>query len=104
MFESDSSGEYLNNDFILRRLNELPAAARMILAWASLLGSTFSFGLVQKLVSGEFAGQLITDDKPRPTSRGSQSNPSNDAVGGLQTALQACILVPGDDDDQFRYV
>ena len=32
------------------------------------------------------------------------SSSSIDSVAGLQAAIQAAILVSGDDDDQFRYV
>ncbi|KAI9750720.1 MAG: hypothetical protein M1815_001655 [Lichina confinis] len=104
-FEADSYGEILNNDFILRRLNELPTAARVILAWASLLGNAFSFSLVQKLTSGEFDA-VDSDDSPQePASAarlGTLSSPKLDTVAGLHAALQACILIPGDDEDQFR--
>ena len=104
-FEADSYGEILNNDFILRRLNELPTASRVILAWASLLGNAFSFSLVQKLTSGEFDA-VDSDNSPQePASAarlGTLSSPKLDTVAGLHAALQACILIPGDDEDQFR--
>ena len=105
-FEADKYGEHLNNNFIARRLDELPAATKGILAWGSLLGNSFSFNLVQKLLSKEFD----YDDEPRGTGDQPPKNPcvlpnsELDAVAGLQAALQAYVLVPGDDDDQFRYV
>lgn len=104
-FEADSYGEILNNDFILRRLNELPTASRVILAWASLLGNAFSFSLIQKVTSGEFDsidGDNSGEQVIGSSLLGSLSSPELDTVAGLQAALQACILVPGDDDDQFR--
>lgn len=102
-FESESN-EQLNTDFITKRLQDLPKAARSILAWASLLGTTFSFGLIQRLLSGEFdynqhdkltadnsSGDLFT---PQPV---------ENVVEGLQATLSACILMPGSNEDEFSF-
>lgn len=102
-FETDTYGQKLNNDFVTRRLEELPANSRLILAWASLLGNEFSFALVVRLLSGEFS--LDDSDGRDPdcindTSIFSQVE--TDAVAGLQAALQGYILVPGEEDDVFR--
>ncbi|KAI9674157.1 MAG: hypothetical protein M1817_001975 [Caeruleum heppii] len=105
-FEAESYGERLNNDFITKRLGELPATSRSILAWASLLGNVFSFTLVQKLMSGEFEYSEATrqDKSPAVPGIGEVScMPPTDAIDALQVAVQACIIVPGDDDDQFRF-
>ncbi|KAI9696079.1 MAG: hypothetical protein M1836_005910 [Candelina mexicana] len=107
LFESDTGnyGQRLNHDFIIKRLQELPEAAKSIIAWASLLGNKFSFTLVQQLMISEFAYK--DDEGPNVTPSGqpsSQSPGANDAVGGLQAALQAYVLVPSEDDDeQFRF-
>lgn len=53
-FTTDTYHDTLNSDFVTRRLAELPPASRSILAWASLIGTSFSFELIQKLMSGEF--------------------------------------------------
>lgn len=106
-FESDSYGEQLNTDFVTKRLQDLPQAARSILAWSSLLGTTFSFKLIQRLLSGEFdylgndevngnidrsgAAELVT---PKPT---------QNVVEGLQATLQAYILMPGTNEDEFSF-
>lgn len=98
-FESDSYGEQLNTDFISKRLQDLPQAARSILAWASLLGTTFSFKLTQRLLSSEFDyidsdglnAELFT---PQPT---------KNVVEGLQATLQAYILMPGSNEDEFSF-
>ncbi|KAI9801461.1 MAG: hypothetical protein M1833_002693 [Piccolia ochrophora] len=105
-FEANSDGQQLNNDFVVRRLAELPAATRSILAWASLLGSEFSFGLVQRLLSGEFdyAEEDETERVPACPSKSEMFNQSNEAaVAGLQAALQAYILIPREDDDVYRF-
>ena len=106
-FESESYGQQLNSKFITRRLQDLPLAARSILAWASLLGNSFSFTLVQRLLSGEFD---YSDDhrelsKPNCSQKAEifEPQPIEHVVEGLQAAIQAYILMPGSDDDQFRY-
>lgn len=104
-FESENHGQQLNTRFITKRLqDQLPPAARSILAWASLLGSTFSFGCIQKLLSGEFD---YHDDEPDSNKddcliRAELFAPVENAVQGLQACLQTYILVPGEVDDQFR--
>ena len=105
-FQAENYGQRLNNDFVTRRLNELPKLSRSILAWASLLGTVFSFSLVQALMKGEFDSDLATDEEPpSPCSADADMFSTSDAdvVSGLQTALQAYVLVPGEDDDQFRF-
>lgn len=103
-FASESYGERLNNDFVIRRLNELPAASRTILAWASLLGTVFSFSLVQRLMSSEFDFEDSDDDeKLCPGRVPDDVRPGDETVAGLHAALQACVLIPGEEDDQFRF-
>ena len=54
-FESDSYGYQLNTDFITQRLkDQLPHASRSILAWASLIGSRFSFSLIQRFITTSY--------------------------------------------------
>ncbi|ROT39381.1 peroxide stress-activated histidine kinase mak2 [Sodiomyces alkalinus F11] len=101
-FKTEEGYDVLDTDFITQRLEELPPASRAFLAWASLLGYTFSFDLVCRLMSGEF--QYAEED-------GQCSEPgdrcpiysNDDAVAGLQAAVTACILVPGETDDRFRF-
>ena len=106
-FESDSYGEQLNTDFIIKRLQDLPQAARSILAWASLLGTTFSFKLIQRLLSGEF-DYLDNDgvngkvDRPKVVELFTPQ-PTKNVVEGLQATLQAYILMPGSNDDEFSF-
>jgi signal transduction histidine kinase/predicted ATPase/CheY-like chemotaxis protein/serine/threonine protein kinase len=102
-FETKSYHDTLDNEFVTSRLNELPASARSILAWASLIGSSFSFEFVQRLISGEFD----YDDDGISGSETSQSYPlthtEQDVVEGLQAAIQAYIIVATQDDDRFRF-
>ncbi|KAI1422771.1 putative histidine kinase HHK1p [Xylaria sp. FL1777] len=101
-FKGEHGYNVLDNDFITRRLNELPPASRWILAWAALLGNSFSFDLVCQLMSGEFG--LVDDecDGAEDTrQRTVFSKP--EAVAGLQAAVNSCIIVQGETDDRFRF-
>lgn len=93
-FESSNS-TVLNNEFVISRLKELPRPARSVLAWASLLGATFSFDLVQKLLGEEFP----TDETLECPLTCSQE----EAVNGLQAAIQDYIIIPTQDDDRFNF-
>ncbi|KAK3905363.1 hypothetical protein C8A05DRAFT_12807 [Staphylotrichum tortipilum] len=99
-FQGEQDYDVLDTAFITRRLSELPAASRSILAWAALLGQTFSFELICKFMDG----QRYLDDIPG-TSCEPLATPSSqqEAVGGLEAAIQAFIIVPCDRDDHFRF-
>jgi signal transduction histidine kinase/predicted ATPase/serine/threonine protein kinase len=101
-FRSKEYSEILDGHFITRRLGELPPASRSILAWASLIGTSFSFELIQRLLSGEFD----FNDPHAPADESQTyalSHPLEDAVGGLQAAIQAYVIVATEDDDRFRF-
>ncbi|KAL2755148.1 hypothetical protein ACRALDRAFT_2035796 [Sodiomyces alcalophilus JCM 7366] len=101
-FKTDEGYDVLDTDFITQRLEELPPASRTFMAWASLLGYTFSFDLVCRLMSGEF--EYVEEDDECPESGDRPPIYSNDdAVAGLQAAVTACIFVPGETDDRFRF-
>ena len=106
-FESDSYGEQLNTNFITKRLQDLPQVARSILAWASLIGSTFSFKLIQRLLSGKFdSSDSNGADEEAGRSKPADlfiPKPAQNVVQGLQAALQAYILMPGSNEDEFCF-
>lgn len=106
-FETENYGQQLNANFIIKRLkDQLPPAARSILAWASLLGNSFSFSLVQRLLSGEFDYEDDTSKDQGTSSVNADkifsSQPVEFVVEGLQANLQAFVLVAGENDDVFR--
>ena len=103
-FKSEHYGQQFSLDCITRRLQELPPTARSILAWASLLGKTFSFSMVQRLLSGEFVEESPPFVSKTCDSKAEIYKPvtAADQVEGLQAALDAFILVPCVDDDCFR--
>ncbi len=101
-FQGERDFEFLNNEFVTRRLSELPPASRAILAWAAILGNSFSFALICQLLSGEFDCQEGDLDEPsvaylrRPYTK-------REAVAGLQAAVNACIIIQGETDERFRF-
>lgn len=103
-FVSPNYGECLGTEFLVKRLQEFPQEARAILVWASFLGSPFSFSLIQTLLKGEFGfpGKKSCPESSRKIS--GFTNSVEDIVGGLQYLVQSYILLPGETDDEFRYV
>ena len=102
-FETKSYHETLNNEFVTSRLSELPAASRSILAWASLVGTSFSFELILRLLSGEFDFDDSASSGMDVSQPYSLTHSQQDAVEGLQAAIQAYIIVATQDDDRFRF-
>ncbi|KUJ21467.1 uncharacterized protein LY89DRAFT_730244 [Mollisia scopiformis] len=75
---------------VMNLIKELPAVAKLILAWASMLGASFNFQLIQFLLNGDFTpGKLHYSEQ--------------DSVRGLQAAIEAHIIVPTSDEDVFRF-
>ncbi|KAL8947130.1 MAG: hypothetical protein Q9222_006554 [Ikaeria aurantiellina] len=106
-FESETYGDQLNTSFILKRLQDLPPTSRAILAWASLLGSTFSFPLIQRILGGAFE---YVDDNAEQSSPGCRKNTeifsphlAQTAVEGLNAAMQAYVLIPTNDENEFSF-
>ncbi|KAJ3577052.1 hypothetical protein NPX13_g3516 [Xylaria arbuscula] len=100
-FKGEHGHDVLDNDFITSRLKELPPASRWIMAWAALLGNSFSFELICQLMSGEFGlvdeVDRIEDDEQRTMFSKAE------VVAGLQAAVSSCIIVQGETDDRFRF-
>ncbi|EAQ86661.1 hypothetical protein CHGG_07914 [Chaetomium globosum CBS 148.51] len=99
-FQGEQDYDVLDTAFITRRLSELPAASRTILAWAALLGQTFSFDLICKLMSGQRYVDDHAEDVGEPLVAASCEV---DVVAGLEAAIQAFIIIPCDRDDHFRF-
>ena len=100
-FRGDDDSDVLGTDFVTRRLGELPDSARAFLAWAALLGNTFSLELITRLMGGEF--DYVDENSnccPEPAQR---KWTEGDVIAGLQAALQAYIIVQSENDDRFRF-
>lgn len=100
-FKGTEDYDVLGTSFVTRRLAELPLAARSLLAWAALLGSSFSFELICHLMGGEynFNDPTIDCDGDFKWIKYSEA----ECVAGLHSALQAYIVVPSSTDDRFRF-
>ncbi|KAJ5158598.1 CheY-like superfamily [Penicillium coprophilum] len=99
-------GEELGLGFLTKRLQEIPEAARSIMIWGAVLGSPFSFSLVQKLLTSEFLYSSSDDDDVDLTSPQNVTlirQSEGDIVVGLQFLVQANLLNPGKTDDEFRF-
>ena len=102
-FQSDSGNQKLDTSFITNRLQNLPSAARSILAWASLLGNTFSFALIQRLLTGEFDYNAGSESSCTDVVELLSPQPVEHVVEGLQACLAAYVLVPGNTEDDFSF-
>ncbi len=96
------AGSTQNSGFVTKRLQELPLAARSIIAWASLLGSSFSFSLVQGLLSGEFLYNSAGDEMDVTCPKRANLS-SADTLEGLQILLSSYILTVGETDDEYKF-
>ena len=104
-FASTQQGS-LTTAFITKRLQEMSHASRAILAWASLIGNSFSFELIQRLLAGEYlysTGHESTMDVTCPNRAKFYKMSESDAIDGLQSLLTSYVLVPGETDDEFRF-
>ena len=101
-FQGEKDYDVLDTGFITRRLDELPASARTMLAWAALLGNSFSFELICRLMGGEFDYD-DQDSTDRCVDRRRRRYSHTDAIAGLQAAIQAYIIVASEIDDRFRF-
>ncbi|KAF2853952.1 two-component sensor protein histidine protein kinase-like protein [Plenodomus tracheiphilus IPT5] len=95
VFEGPEYGSSVTTDFITKRLLELPSSSRKLLAWASLLGATFSFDLITQLLNPK---DLLPSDAKVPILTDGES-----AIKALNGALDAYILMPAEQDARFRF-
>jgi predicted ATPase len=101
-FATRSYHDILDSEFVTNRLGELPPITRSILGWASLIGASFSFSLVQKLLTGEFDYSEL-DSTKLAGDLCCLSHPGKDSVEGLQPAISGYIIIQTQDDDRFRF-
>lgn len=106
VFDEFSSRGCLEAGYMTRRLEELPPASRSILAWASLIGTTFSFKLISAIMTGSFfysSGKDQTNDATCPKRVKLFNLSETDIVNGLQQLVNLYIIQPGETDDEFRF-
>ncbi|EXJ82995.1 hypothetical protein A1O3_06812 [Capronia epimyces CBS 606.96] len=106
IFSEFSSEGSMDNGYMVRRIEELSPAARSVLAWASLVGTTFSFRLIQSIMTGDyfyFSGPDQANDVTCPNRAKFFNFSETDCVNGLQELVNTFILTPGTCDDEFRF-
>jgi signal transduction histidine kinase/predicted ATPase/DNA-binding NarL/FixJ family response regulator len=102
---SDSPG-IMDNSFLTKRMSELDPAPRAILAWASLIGSTFSYRLVQEILTGQYfysSGRDQSHDMTCPKTFKSLNLTESECIDGLQVLMNYFFIAPGDTDDEFKF-
>lgn len=106
IFDEFSSEGFVDSGYLTRRLQELPPAARSILGWASLIGTTFSFKLIQSILTGDHfysSGRDQANDVTCPQRAKMMNLSEQDCVAGLQQLVNDYIIAPGETDDEFRF-
>ncbi|GAB7360932.1 hypothetical protein MBLNU230_g0916t1 [Neophaeotheca triangularis] len=93
-FSSPDANKFSSNDFIARRLLELPVDCQALLSWCSILGNVVSFEVVKKAMSCDCSTKSPKEFIPTT---------SKDPVAGLQVALKAFVLMPTENEDRFRW-
>ena len=93
-FSSSKTNHFSSNDFLHKRLQDLPPTSRCLLRWASLIGNTFSFTLVKQAMSCDCSKSVPRELLPPD---------SGDPISGLQDAISAYILIATDNEDRFRF-
>jgi signal transduction histidine kinase/AmiR/NasT family two-component response regulator/tetratricopeptide (TPR) repeat protein len=89
-FKADKYDDAVFGDFLARRLSSLSPVSKSILAWASSLGMTFSFQLVQRLLNSD---ETISET----------DLPEREMILALQSTIQAYVIVPTQDKDVFAF-
>jgi serine/threonine protein kinase/tetratricopeptide (TPR) repeat protein len=95
LFEHFASPDaYSTNDFVLRRMRDLPVDAQTVLSWAAIIGNSFEFHLIRSVMSCS-CSLLVPQPLIPPVSK--------DAVAGLQVALGSFVVMPTDQEDRFKF-
>jgi signal transduction histidine kinase/predicted ATPase/DNA-binding response OmpR family regulator/serine/threonine protein kinase len=93
-FSSPGDGPYSSHDLIIRRMEKLPVDAQTVLSWAAIMGNTFNFSTIKRVMSCK-CSELVPQPLVPPV--------SNDAVAGLAEALTSYIVMPTDEEQIFRF-
>ena len=109
IFNELASKNQLGTDFITNKFRDLPLAAQCLLTWASLIGNTFSFRLVQKLLSGDFLlntkGAIARQrgDPTDVTCRTCSKFTPDDVLSGLNVLVYGGVIINGENDDEYCF-
>lgn len=72
----------------------MPIESQKLMAWAAIVGTSFSFSLMKRVMSC---------DCSKASPKGLIPPQSQDPVAGLQAAIHAFIIMPTEDEDKFRF-
>lgn len=101
VFDVLSATSDMEGDLIMRRLDALPLVSKCILGWASVIGFTWDWKLVSKLLSGAYS-VLNKTAKVDLTCRQS-SFKEEDGLYGLQRLLALGIIIPSNEDTIYSF-
>lgn len=102
-FKAENYTHKPGDDHLVRRLHKLPDATRSILAWASMLDVSFSFKLIQRLMSATYINNNLQSRLSNEPTAGPPYYSEQGIVEGLEAAIQAYIILPTQDSDVFRF-
>lgn len=91
----------LDDNFLTNRLQEVPSAARAILVWASLLGTTFSIKLIMRILSDELLHNSVEEDASKSVIFVRRNE--GEILEALQHLVQFNVLIAGDNEDEFQF-
>ncbi|WPH00624.1 Hypothetical protein R9X50_00345400 [Acrodontium crateriforme] len=93
-FASPDIDKFSTNDLIDRRMQELPLDAQVLLSWAAIIGHSFSYELVKRVMVCECSKASPPELIPAV---------SRDPVAGLQVAIAKYIVMQTEDEDRFKF-
>ncbi|KAF4551413.1 Peroxide stress-activated histidine kinase mak3-like protein [Elsinoe fawcettii] len=93
-FADSESTSLAPDDYIFRRLAELPQDAKTLLCWASLVGNNFSFQLINRVIVCDCSKASPMEFLPTR---------ANDPISGLQSALASYAIMATEEEDRFRF-
>lgn len=111
VFNELTSEDQMGGDFILRKIRELPKPAATLLVWGSLIGNTFSFQLIQKVLSGDCFPKAIVRVAENPASETAAETTrvtfarysQEELLDGLNHLLNGGCIISGENDDEFAF-
>lgn len=111
VFNELTAAEGSGDDFILRKIRDLPPAGSSILAWGSLIGNTFSFKLIQKVMSGDCFPKSMAREKAATTTASAGENPKiafachcqDELLDALNLLLNTGCIISGENDDEYSF-
>ncbi|KAG8629210.1 hypothetical protein KVT40_003075 [Elsinoe batatas] len=93
-FADTESTSLAPDDYIVRRLAELPQDAKTLLCWASLVGNSFSFQLINRVIVCDCSKASPMEFLPTR---------ADDPISGLQSALASYAIMATEEEDKFRF-